>query len=240
MTAAMSTALRGRLLVVLAAAAAGCGAPPAGWNVVGPAATDDDTAGLDTVAWSDGRVPLSAITGLAASPHGLVVGGVSAEADRFWDAWVVPYDTTESPRRLAPVGLTLLSVAASGALWATSASMDPSAGTPEHEVRLSPSDGSPSVLLSPELPSAFSAERAVADGAGGWLLVGSQALADGATHASVFAVDAQGTARRVASDPTPDAPLVSSLTLAPDALYLTVYYSSDGLPMTVMTPRWPG
>ena len=28
----------------------------------------------------------------ALSPHGLIVGGVSSEADLFWDAWVVPLD----------------------------------------------------------------------------------------------------------------------------------------------------
>jgi hypothetical protein len=231
MTRAM---LGGRWLAMLAAAA-GCGGPSGDWNVVGPSATDDAPV-IDTVAWADERVPLSAVTGLAASPHGVVVAGISAEPERFWDAWVVPYSATGSPRRLAPVGLTLLSVGASGVLWATSTSFDPSEPG-RYQVWLSPSDGAPSVLLSSDLPPSFGAERAVEDSAGGWLLAGSEALADGATHGSVFAVDAQGTARRVASDPTPEAPLISNLTLAPNALYLTVYYSPDGPPIIVTTPR---
>ena len=64
------------------------------------------------------ELPLSFVTGVAASPDGLVVGGVSAAEDRFWDAWVVPLDGG-SPRRLAPIGTNLISVDASGALWST-------------------------------------------------------------------------------------------------------------------------
>ena len=93
------------------------------------------------------ELPLSFVTGVAASPDGLVVGGVSAAEDRFWDAWVIPVDGG-SPRRLAPIGTNLISVDASGALWSTIVGED-EAGNPSYELRLSPSDGSPSVPLSP-------------------------------------------------------------------------------------------
>ena len=53
-----------------------------------------------------------------------------------------------SPRRLAPIGTNLISVDASGALWSTIVGED-EAGNPSYELRLSPSDGSPSVPLSP-------------------------------------------------------------------------------------------
>jgi hypothetical protein len=91
------------------------------------------------------ELPLSFVTGVAASPDGLVVGGVSAAEDRFWDAWVIPFYGA-SPRRLAPIGTNLISVDASGALWSTIVGEDES-GTPAHELRLSPSDGSPAVPL---------------------------------------------------------------------------------------------
>jgi hypothetical protein len=93
------------------------------------------------------ELPLSFVMGVAASPDGLVVGGVSAAEDRFWDAWVIPFDGG-SPRRLAPIGTNLISVDASGALWTTIVGEDES-GQPSHELRLSPSDGSPAVPLSP-------------------------------------------------------------------------------------------
>ena len=92
------------------------------------------------------ELPLSFVTGVAASPDGLVVGGVSAAEDRFWDAWVIPVDGG-TPRRLAPIGTNLISVDASGALWSTIVGED-EAGNPSYELRLSPSDGSPSVPLS--------------------------------------------------------------------------------------------
>jgi hypothetical protein len=93
------------------------------------------------------ELPLSFVTGAAVSPGGLVVGGVSAAEDRFWDAWVIPFDGG-SPRRLAPIGTNLISVDASGALWSTIVGEDES-GKPSHELRRSPSDGSPSVRLPP-------------------------------------------------------------------------------------------
>ena len=64
---------------------------------------------------------------------------------------MVPFDGG-SPRRLAPIGDALVAIDASGALWTTITSEDES-GTPAYETRLSPADGSPSVLLSADLPA---------------------------------------------------------------------------------------
>jgi hypothetical protein len=179
------------------------------------------------------ELPLSAVTGMAVSPYGTIVGGVSEEPDRFWDAWLIPLHG-ERPRRLAPIGDNLVAVDADGALWTTIVSED-DAGHAGYEVRLSPADGAPSRLLSPELPSAFSLDRAVADGDGGRLLVGSE-LRDGASRLSVFAVDADGSARRVASDPGPGSALVVSAELAPDALQIQILSAPDGPPTTVTVP----
>jgi hypothetical protein len=95
-----------------------------------------------------GIVPLQAVTGLAVSSDGIIAGGVSPDDDLFWDAWVVPFDGG-SPRRLAPIGNALVSVDASGALWTTITDFDAS-GNAAYEVRLSPSDGSPSRPLAPD------------------------------------------------------------------------------------------
>jgi hypothetical protein len=86
-------------------------------------------------------VPLQAVLGRAASPHGSIVAGVSSEDDLFWDAWVLPPDGS-APRRLAPVGGSLLSVDATGVRWAAA-----------YEIWLSPADGSPAVLVSAEPPA---------------------------------------------------------------------------------------
>jgi hypothetical protein len=94
------------------------------------------------------ELPLAFVTGVAASPDGLVVGGVAAAEDRFWDAWVIPFDGG-SPRRLAPIGTNLISVDASGALWSTIVGED-EWGIPSYELHLSPADGSPAVPLPPD------------------------------------------------------------------------------------------
>jgi len=198
--------------------------PAAAAILHGAAAPDVD---VETI----GDVPLESVTGLAASPHGLVVGGVSSAEDLFWDAWLVPSEGAP-PRRLAPVD-NLVAVDAGGALWTTIVSEDES-GDAAHETRLSPADGAPSVLLSPDLPSDFAAERALADGAGGRLLIGSEARA-GDTRLSVFEVAADGTASRVARDPRPDPGLLLTAALTPDArsLYLEILYVADRPPTIV-------
>jgi hypothetical protein len=115
--------------------------PPAATAVE---AAEEGTLGDFENVWG---LPLTSVTGVAASPDGLVVGGVSSEEGLFWDAWVVP-SGNGPPRRLGPIGLTLLSVNASGAVWTTITGFDES-GEACYELRLSPSDGSPSVPLSP-------------------------------------------------------------------------------------------
>jgi hypothetical protein len=183
-----------------------------------------------------GDVPLSSVWGLAISPHGIVAGGVSPRADLFWDAWVVPPGGA-SPRRLAPIGNTLVAVDASGVLWTAITAVGPS-GNATYEIRLSPTDGSPSVRLSPELPPHFAAYQAVADGEGGRLLIGSELFDDdGETHGAVFAVEASGRARRLACDPRPDSAVVMTAALAPDALYLAVQDSPDRPSMIVKVAR---
>jgi hypothetical protein len=222
--------------------AIGCDAPPSSdgfdWTQVPPddaaaaAAILRGAAAPDIEVGTIGDVPLVSVTGLAASPHGLVVGGVSSSDDLFWDAWLVPGDAAP-PRRLAPVD-NLVAVDAGGALWTTIVSED-EAGDAAREIRLSPADGAPSVLLSPDLPPGFAAERAVADGGGGRLLIGTEVRDDDDARLSVFAVAADGTASRVARDPCPDPALLLRAALTPDArsLYLEILYVADGPPTIV-------
>jgi hypothetical protein len=177
-----------------------------------------------------GDLPLTAITGTAASPRGLIVGGVSTDTELFWDAWLVPADGG-APRRLAPIGNNLVAVDADGALWTAITDFGPS-GTPSYETRLSPWDGSPSRLLSAELPPELSVERAVADGAGGWLLAGTEDVG-GTARGAPFAVDAGGRARRLASA-IGEAPLFLEAQLAGDVLQLTLQYDPEG-PASIAT-----
>jgi hypothetical protein len=76
----------------------------------------------------------------------------------------------------------------------------------------------------------------VADEHGGWLLAGSEEL-DGATRASVFAVDARGSVRRLPSDMGSDAPLFLNAALAPDVLLLTIQNAPEGPASIVRVPR---
>jgi hypothetical protein len=179
------------------------------------------------------ELPLSAVTGTAVSSDGVIAGGVSADADLFWDAWLIPSDG-EPPRRLATIGDRLLSVDASGALWTSVVSEDESGAT-AFEVRLSPADGSASVLLSPDIPADFSADRAVADGNGGRLLIGTEGAASDARLA-VFAVDSRGDARRLPCPPTPASPLVLSATLAASGLQIEVLYAANEPPSLLAVP----
>ena len=147
---------------------------------------------------------------------------------------MIPFDGGP-PRRLAPIGERLVSVDGDGALWTAIASEDES-GAAAFEVRLSPADGSPSVLLSPDLPAAFSADRAVADGVGGRLLIGTEGTASDARLAA-FAVDPGGRARRLPCPPTPASPLVLSATLAAGALQIEVLYAANEPPSLVTVAR---
>jgi hypothetical protein len=109
---------------------------PAGHLRQPPDQTPDEPLGDFENVWD---LPLSTVTGVAASPHGTVVAGVSGREDLFWDAWLVPAGGGQ-PRRLAPIGLTLLEVNASGALWTTIAGFD-APGEPRYDLWLSPADG---------------------------------------------------------------------------------------------------
>jgi len=224
-------------LIAVTAAIAGCDEPPpacaAGWLTPGDESMfpehDDGEVSVEPLR----AVPIQAVTGRASSAYGMIVGGVSSSDDLFWDAWVITLDGAP-PRRLAPIGDALVSIDGSGALWTTIVSEDAS-GAPAYEVRVSPADGSPSVLLSPDLPPNFRAERAVTARDGARLLAGTETR-DGTARASVFAVAANGAAARLACDPRVDSPLILDARVAPDALHLLVQYA-DGPPTTARVAR---
>ena len=190
-----------------------------------------DLREIDLQAIAD--LPLSAVTGTAMSGEGIVVGGVSSAPDLFWDAWLIPVDDG-TPLQLAAIGDRLLAVDGDGAVWTTVVSEDGS-GHAAYAVRLSPSDGAPSVLLSSDLPAGFSADRSVTDQRGGRLLIGTEER-DGSSRLAVFAVDAGGQARRLACPPTRDSPLVLSADLGANALVVEVQYAASEPPTVVTVP----
>src|SRR6478752_5812373 len=88
-------------LFIAVATAIGCAdsspLPSSAWTEVGPEEAARARAILDAAAPPEVdpatlRVPLQAVTGLAVSPRGLVVGGVSPDGDTFWEAWAIPSD----------------------------------------------------------------------------------------------------------------------------------------------------
>jgi hypothetical protein len=231
--------------LVIVVASLGCAeTAPAGDGAWQPAAPEEVARAIAMLRGAElddrdgqtfGGVPLQAVTALAMSPRGLVVGGVSSADDLFWDAWLVP-DGGGPVRRLAPIGNNLIGADASGVLWTAIVGEDES-GNAAYEVRLSPADGGPSVSLASDLPATFAAERALADDDGGHLLVGVERLEDGSRHASVFAVTTDGTVWRVAADPGSDSPFVLNAVRAPGALYVEILYGDDTVPTIVKVPR---
>jgi hypothetical protein len=215
-----------RLLVAIVLATASCAPGESEW-VETTEVSAPETPSPEPPDTASG-LPLTSVTGLATSDRGLVVAGISDDEALFWDAWLVPRDGG-SPVRLAPVGNRLVAVDASGALWATITELG-------DETRLSPSDGSPSVLLSPELPPGFSAERAVADGEGGWLLAGAESI-DGATRGAVYAVDSRGRASCLARDPHAESPIFLDAALDGDTLTLIVQHEAEGPATLARIPR---
>ena len=230
---------------VVIVASTGCADSPAADSAGGTPVAPEEAAGAaarlraaappDVDAPIAGGVPLQAVTGLAVTPRGLIVGGVSPAEDLFWDAWFVPADGGPA-QRLAPVD-NLAGVDAGGAIWTTVVSEDES-GEAAYEVRLSPADGSPARPLAPGLPPTFCADRVVPDGEGGRLLIGTERREDGVRAASVFAVGVAGAARRVARDPGPDSALVVGAALGPGALILDLLYAADR-PSTIIKVAWP-
>jgi hypothetical protein len=93
-----------------------------------------------------------------------------------------------------------------------------------HEIWRLPVDGSASTLLSHNLPVEFLATWSVPDQGGGHFLGGVELFDDGETHGSVFQVDHDGNAVRLACDASDSWPLVTATAVAPDALYASVRY----------------
>jgi hypothetical protein len=181
----------------------------------------------DVETWG---LPLSAATATVASPRGLVVGGVSLDEDRFWEAWLLPANGT-APRRLAPIGNALIGVTEAGAVWTDLGDLD--AGLPTYETWLSPADGSAAVPLAVDLPTHFEPALAVSDG-DGWLFAGADEQG-GAPRACVFAASSGRHARLVAT--LPGEPLFLSAFLRPDALTLEIQQDPEGAPERVTVPR---
>jgi len=106
-------------------------------------------------------------------------------------------------------------------------------------MKRTPIDGGPLVPLWSEKPARFRPAVVSPDPAGGWVVTGHEPFADGATHVSVWWLDARENGRRVACHAgASDAPGSSSdlpgvITVGSDAIYATVNH----LPSTG-SPSW--
>ena len=161
-----------------------------------------------------GTVPIRSSRGAAIVSDGLLVGGNAPEGTGAdWGAHVA---TGGASRALAPITYWLAGVDAGGAVW--SAATDLRSQTDQRfEIMLSPADGSPARPLSSELPVEFAAKWSIPDGSGGRFISGIEMFDDLSTHISVFAVDADGAAVRLACAPSSDITFISSSAVAPDA-----------------------
>jgi hypothetical protein len=138
----------------------------------------------------------------------------------FWGrAWFAPYDGSGVRELAYPDGAVLQRVGTDGTnvLWSR---LGPGT-TANHEMfevwRGTPDSATPTLLWAPA-PN-IAPETAVPDGAGGWLFSAIEYFSDELIHTSIWHLDAAGNATRTAANPSAGEELISSMVLAPDAIY---------------------
>jgi len=166
-------------------------------------------------------LPLQNVSNLVALSDGVLVEGTQPlGAGGTWNALVAPFGGG-NPQPLDPIGYQFVSVDSGGAIW-TAFTGAPDALDETFQVRISPADGSPATPLSPELPIGFLADWGSPDGQGGRLLSGNEIFDDLLIHREVFLVGADGSATRLACNPSNDVTYLGAGAVSPDALYMTV------------------
>ena len=180
-------------------------------------------------------LPLESVSNLVVVSDGVLVEGSQPLGGGTWNALVAPFGGG-NPRPLDPIGYEFVSVDSGGAVW-TAFTGAPDALDETFEVRISPIDGSPATLLSPELPIGFAADWGSPDGQGGRYLTGIEIFDDLLIHREVFLVGADGSATRLACNPSNDVTFLGAGAVSPDALYLTVNDSNTNDWTTVKIPR---
>jgi hypothetical protein len=104
-----------------------------------------------------------------------------------------------------------------GAYWSL-----PGIGNAPASVVLSPADGSPARVIWSAQPAASGVRMVMADGAGGWILVGNQIFDDQIDHTTVRSLDAQGASTLLGCSPASlyDSFVSQPFAVAPDAVYV--------------------
>lgn len=104
-----------------------------------------------------------------------------------------------------------------GAYWSL-----PAVGNGTASVVLSPADGGPARVIWSAPAAASDVRTVMADGAGGWILVGNQIFDDQIDHTTVRSVDAQGASTLLGCSPASinESSVEPPIAVAPDAVYL--------------------
>jgi hypothetical protein len=181
-----------------------------------------------------GSFPLQYVSSLVALSDGVLLEGWNAPGGSgTWNALVAPGGG--DPRPLDPIEYEPVSVDSGGVIWtAPTGARD---GLDEtFQVRISPANGSPATPLSAELPIGFSADWGSPDGEGGRILSGNEIFDDLLIHREVFLVAADGSATRLACNPSNDATYLGTGAVSPDAVYLNLYDLKNGW-VIVKVPR---
>jgi hypothetical protein len=111
----------------------------------------------------------------------------------------------------------LVGLDSQGAYWSI-----PGIGYESGSIVLSPGDGGPARVLWSAQPFASGVIKAAADGAGGWILVGTQIFDDQIDRMTVRSLDAQGTSTLLGCSPgsSSDSFVTQPFAVAPDAVYV--------------------
>jgi hypothetical protein len=173
------------------------------------------------------HLPLAKIEALAVVPSGVLVAGPSTTlGSGLLRAFVAPSRHGAARELwLSPNPDKILAAEETALLYSVFAGSD---GRHErHETWIAQLDG-PSGPLSVELPLEFASAWALADGQGGHYLGGTEVFDDEEGHDSIFRVDPDGHATRLACDGSGYSPGYLATALSPDALFVAVWDDQQG------------
>jgi hypothetical protein len=170
------------------------------------------------------QMPIATVDALAIRADAvLAVGQSTTLGGAFYRAFLAPFG--HGPARevaMEPAPDRILSADGGALLW-TVWDGHTSSGD-GYSIWWLPADGSTARPVSHDLPAELSASWSASDGRGGHVIGGVEPFDDGAMHASVFEVNADGAATRLGCDPSDNWPVYGAATVAPDGVYLAVRY----------------
>ena len=166
------------------------------------------------------RIPGAYLTAraLALTSDSVLVANLSelAVAVPFAGGPVVPLAVASPSLDLASEA-QLVGLDSQGAYWSL-----PEVGNGTASVVLSPGDGGPARVIWSAQAAESDVRTVVADGAGGWILIGNQLFDDQIDHVAVRSVDAQGASTLLGCSPASinESAVEPPIAVAPDAVYL--------------------